>query len=295
MSNFKSRLKLTLVGLVLGSTTLLSACGGGGGASLSDIRDLTDSTAPIETPVDQGARAAAIISRADSLISSTIHGETTNPDFPAFRLFANCTGTYCAFRNPQTGYQYAVTLDDLSLAYRTPTISLSKNGITLFGTRSNDLDGYGSWMRHSSFHVLTESIVVENISVTGRHGIMTGDLTGTAPDTSASWRGVMVGTPIAGSDRGNFLQGDARLTYSFNTSSLAKMDARFTNIKNIDRNRAHSVTTVRFDDVPVYANGTFQAGITGNKIQGGFYGPAHVETAGVFEQGNIVGAFGARK
>ena len=38
----------------------------------------------------------------------------------------------------------------------------------------------------------------------------------------------------------------------------------------------------------------FTSGYTGNQIQGGFYGPGHAETAGVFEQAGIVGSFGAK-
>ena len=48
------------------------------------------------------------------------------------------------------------------------------------------------------------------------------------------------------------------------------VDAAFTDIKNI------------------------QSGLTGNRIQGGFYGPGHGEAAGVFQQSGMVGAFGAK-
>ena len=40
---------------------------------------------------------------------------------------------------------------------------------------------------------------------------------------------------------------------------------------------------------------TVAAGEAGDRIQGGFYGPGHAETAGIFEQSNIVGAFGAKR
>ena len=43
------------------------------------------------------------------------------------------------------------------------------------------------------------------------------------------------------------------------------------------------------------ADGTYAAGRAGNRIQGGIAGPAHAETAGIFEQRGIVGAFGARR
>ena len=43
------------------------------------------------------------------------------------------------------------------------------------------------------------------------------------------------------------------------------------------------------------ADGTYRAGLTGNRIQGGFYGPNHAEAAGIVEQNGIVGAFGAKR
>jgi hypothetical protein len=103
---------------------------------------------------------------------------------------------------------------------------------------------------------------------------------------------MMVGTPATGAGRGDILQGDASLTYDMDTRML---DAAFTNIQNIDQLRAHSVSAVRFANVSVGARGTFRAGATGNRIQGGFYGSGHAEMTGVFEQSNIVGAFGARQ
>ena len=99
----------------------------------------------------------------------------------------------------------------------------------------------------------------------------------------------MVGTTPA---NGNLLQGDASLEYSLDAGTL---DAAFTEIKDLTRNAAHTTGNVRFDDVSVSTNGTYQAGSTGNRIQGGFYGPDHAESAGVFEQSGIVGAYGAKK
>ena len=77
--------------------------------------------------------------------------------------------------------------------------------------------------------------------------------------------------------------------------AASDLDISFSGIQNLDRGRAHSISSVRFDDVPVASGGTFEAGLTGNRVQGGFYGSQHVEVAGVFEQSNIVGAFGATK
>ena len=50
-----------------------------------------------------------------------------------------------------------------------------------------------------------------------------------------------------------------------------------------------------FSDLEVGPDGTFSRGQSGARIQGGFYGPDHAEAAGVFEQSDIVGAFGAKR
>ena len=296
--------------LVVPALILLSACGGGGGSNVpvedaripvEDVQDLTNSQPPLETRADQSARAAAIISRADSLIMSTIHIETTDPDIPRFQFRADCSGTRCTLHEPQTGFTDTVSIDGLGFLPSTSRSVLSKNGITLIERNASNLgvhetaSAYGSWMQHSTFDVQEARAVVDEVTLWLRAGRAAGDLTGYHPDTSATWRGVMVGTPATGADRGDFLQGDAVLSYDFNTSGYAEVDAAFTNIKNIDRNRDHSVASIRFDDVPAYTDGTFEAGLTGNRIQGGFYGPGHAETAGIFEQQDVVGSFGAKR
>ena len=175
-------------------------------------------------------------------------------------------------------------------------ISLTKNGITLGEGGNENSETFGAWMHHAAFAVqseqATETIGGSSYSLSARYGIAGGDLTGNPPDITATWRGVMVGTPATGNLRGNVLQGDAVLTFSVGDSML---DVAFTGIKDLDRIADHATESVRFDDVPVRSDGTFGIGLTGNRIQGGFYGPAHAETAGVFEQSNIVGAFGAKR
>ena len=286
--------------LVLISILGVAACGGGGGGNTfetpeDDVRTLTGSSAPLETAASMEARAPSIISRSDSLIMSTIHGETSHADVPTFRLFSDCSGTQCRIRSAELGINIDVSIDDFYFVAPTKTFTLSKHGITLIGSESDLGKAYGSWMQHSGFQVTSSSTTVNGISITEREAIVGGDLTGYSPNFSASWRGVMVGTPATGTNKGDILQGDASLNYGFNASDYAEIDAAFTNIKNIDKNRSHSVESIRFDDVPVYVGGTFEAGLPGNRIQGGFYGPSYVEAAGVFEQQNVVGAFGAKK
>lgn len=146
-------------------------------------------------------------------------------------------------------------------------------------------------MHHGAFAVGTLTGEVSGISVTGSVGMASGDLTGSAPTGNAVWKGIMVGAPQGGED---ILQGDAALTWTMDGDG-GTLDAEFTGIVNLDSNAVHSVTSASFDDVPVGQDGAYAQGTTGNRIQGGFYGPGHAETAGVFEQSGIVGAFGARK
>ena len=147
-------------------------------------------------------------------------------------------------------------------------------------------------MLHSSFAVQTESLRAQGITVNGRYAMAGGDLTGNRPTGSATWLGLMVGTPATGTNRGDRLQGDAALNFDLSANSL---DVAFSSIKNIDRGATHSTQTVMFQNVQLGLRGTFEAGLAGNRIQGGFYGPGHAEAAGIFEQLNIVGAFGAKR
>lgn len=283
---------------------LLTACGGGGGGSsgaasgplldAAAARILTDASAPAETQADQQARAPAILARTDSLIVSTAFVVTSSPAVPAFQIQADCFGARCTLSESSTGVSIPVTLQDLELLQGGASAILTKYGITSVRQRASGTDSYHSWMDHAAFAVQTERDSVEGVRFEVHYGVAGGDLTGTRPnEITGTWRGLMAGTPRSGAFRGNTLQGDAVLTYTGGASSL--LDVAFTNIRDLDREASHSTTSVRFDDIPVSAGGTYRAGAAGNLIQGGFYGPRHAETAGVFEQAGIVGAFGAKR
>ena len=273
----------------------LSACGGGGdgpAVSIEDIRELTGLSAPIETPAAQRARSPNILSRTDSLVMSTVHGVTSHADIPTFRLRARCFGTQCTLSEPSTGYSFTTRLSDLEIVHG-PTESIgTKHGVTIMSVTTQDLTGLGAWMEHSAFSAQTERATLEGTRITLRYGMAGGDLTGTTPTGGATWLGVMVGTPTSGNSRGQRLLGTAALNFDLSAYSL---DVAFSSIKNIDRGAAHSTETVMFQNVLLGSGGTFEAGLTGNRIQGGFYGPGHAEAAGIFEQSNIAGAFGAKR
>ena len=106
----------------------LAACGGGGGDDASSrpisdparARALTGSQAPAETPADQTARAPGIVERTDSLIVSTIVGETSHADLPTIQLRTNCAGTRCAWRESTTGISGSLSLNDLEFSSGRP-------------------------------------------------------------------------------------------------------------------------------------------------------------------------------
>ena len=280
----------------------LAACGGGG-AGVVPISDatgaqaLTGSQAPVETPVDQAARAPGTLARADSLIISTFALATTDPNLPTLQLRTSCAGTRCRLRESTTGFSDSISLSDLQFTPGSSRAVLTKNGITVVEGRAEDgeSEGYGAWMDHAVFQVQSARwTTAEGVVIDARHGKAGGDLTGVRPDVTATWLGLMVGTPRDGALRGNVLQGDAALTYTLSGSGGA-LNVAFTDIKNLDSGAAHATPTMRFEDVPVAADGTYWAGLTGNRIQGGFYGPNHAEAAGIVEQSGIVGAFGAKR
>ena len=267
-----------------------------------EIRQLTDMSAPVETADAAQTRSIDIFARSDSLILSTIHGETGSTEIPTFRQLTRCSGSQCTVTEPLSGTVDTIDLANTPLRQGAAIALGSKHGMTLVEESSThtgaDLASLGAWLEHSSFALLNESQTGEEGTVDVRYGIARGALTGTAPAGSAAWLGLMVGTPITGDGRGERLVGDAVLTYDFPSGgdgSGPSLDVAFGGIKNIDRGTAHTVETVIFSNLAIGPDGTFAIGESGARIQGAFYGPGHAEAAGIFEQFDIVGAFGARR
>ena len=295
--------------LAVAGALLLSACSGEDRLSLD--RDaavsLTGSAQPTETFADEAARSVAIGARTNGVAHSSIYGVY---DGEEGSFATECSGTQCRFIVPGTENALPVAvpfLDGAPPVDPTQGVSaeafLTKNGITLIHVQSGLEDPksrtrfYGAWMHHGAFMLVEASETGTGDDATPggfdqRRAWAWGGLTGSAPSASATWRGVMVGTPQQGSRRGHVLQGDATLTYDIKSRTL---DAGFTGIVNLDREEAHTVGAVRFDGVDVAANGTFDFGTVGDLLRGGFGGPGHAEAAGAFEKRGIVGAFGAKR
>ena len=285
-------------GLAMAAVLSLAACGGDSAPeralTTAEIRELTGLSAPVETAEAQQERSLDVFTRADSLILSTMHGETGNAEIPTFRLLTQCSGTQCTVTEPLSGAVDTIELANTPLRQGAATAIGSKHGITLLSESSThtgaDLASLGAWLEHGSFAILNERQTSEEGTVDVWYGIAVGELTGPPPAGSATWLGIMVGTPVDGDAHGERLVGTAALNYDM---AVGGLDAAFSGIKNIDRGTAHDVETVIFSNLAVGPDGTFATGESGTRIQGGFYGTGHAEAAGIFEQSDIVGAFGA--
>ena len=294
---------LSACGLALAAVLSLAACGGGSDSGsqptlgLDDIRDLAGLSAPTETAAAQQARRQDISARADSLVVSTTHTEAVLPDATlTIRQVSACSGAACELLDPTTGETDTAGLDTVVVGLGDAEAIGSAHGITLTSTSGSqmgvDVSSLGAWMEHGSFALNRLQAVGGEVESDTLFAVALGDLTDSPLTGSATWLGIMVGTPIAGDDRGDRLVGTAALNYDM---SAGVLDAGFSGIKSIDRGTAHSVETVIFSDLAVETDGTFARGQSGTRIQGGFYGPGHAEAAGIFEQSDIVGAFGARQ
>ena len=281
----------------------LAACGGSGDSGsrqalgLDDIRELTGLSAPIETAAAQQARQQHIVSRADSLVVSTVHTEAVLSDQTlTIRQVSECAGAECQLLDPTTGETEAAGLDTAVVGLGDSEAIGSAHGITLISRSGRqvgfDATALGAWMEHGSFALNRAHAVGEEVESDTLHTVALGDLTDRPLTGSASWLGIMVGTPITGDDRGDRLVGTAAFNYDM---AAGWLDAGFSGIRNIDRGTAHAVETVIFSDLTVEPDGTFARGQSGTRIQGGFYGPGHAEAAGIFEHSDIVGAFGAKR
>ena len=102
----------------------------------------------------------------------------------------------------------------------------------------------------------------------------------------------MVGRQYRGVARGEdpFVEGHARVSVSL---SRGEVDIGFTGVTSIDRER--ELADFALDAIPLESGGTFFSGRRfWGSVEGGFFGPAHQEVAGIFRSGSnsVFGGFG---
>ncbi len=123
---------------------------------------------------------------------------TAKPHYSIFIAPASCPATTCTWTEPTTGDSLQVDLSDFDATVSGELVG-SKHGITLTREIDTDSRSFGAWMDHGAFGVITFREVYSGVRVDGRYGTAGGDLAGSRPLGSATWQGLMVGTPATAS------------------------------------------------------------------------------------------------
>ena len=279
--------------------------GGGNAVNLDpgSAQQTSGGTAPAELASEAVFRATSIGSRADSLLLTTVHYQTSVPEYRNVVVEPYCSTRSCTLSHTMTGITLYSTVDSIIQNAYSGTVReqsiFTKQGVTLIERAWNAPWSQGrseghilaGVLEHSAFGALTETITYGGETFAGRYAGAFGDRTGSHASTSGVWRGQMSAVTESSSD---FLQGDATLTYSVSDSG-GTLNAEFSGITNLSRNSAHSVPNVSFPDVEITPSGSFSQGVRGNRIQGAFYGSNAGEIAGTFERSKILGAYGTRR
>ena len=300
---------------------VLSACRGDGGPSRPGSRIAEAGPKPRPPAVGSpdmeagpaSVWAAAVLGAADALFATSVHEER---GFGAREVHdSGCSGLGCSRSDRGAiGIASAAGLAGAGVVGRA-------GGIDMVSASDLDAASWGGWMRHAGFGVLLEREGMGADLRERRYGLAAGDLSTVSEGVPVrgTWRGRMTGVAAGGDFGDSRLQGAAELTYvstgavgndAEDGDIVGRIDAAFTGIVSVETDT--SFPDAGFEDVPVSlrdvvkltrdetpddplvtARMAFDAGVAGNRIRGGFFGPARDEVAGVFEQNGILGAFGA--
>ena len=281
----------------------LSGCGSSSSPGFAErARDVvTGANPPALTSAQIAERAQDVTQNADALAASRAHYRTDDENYPEFVLESDCSGTACDFVETvpldELGLEIGFDIDNVEEVFASDGAVgpvLTKNGVTTLRQGGiDDIDAYGAWLEHGVFGVAEDTEGGEDIDSSLIVSFVGGRRSDSRPSADATYRGLMVGSPVDGAHRGNTLQGDAELVY---TSADNEVDAHFTDIVDLDRGSPHATSRIDFENLAVEEDGLFADGQPGNGfIEGGFAGPGHAEALGIFESDNIVGAFGAAR
>lgn len=282
--NYSRSLPIAIV--VMGSILLASCEGSGGGIASIDpnvAQRLTGGSAPVESAGEQDVRSRDIFQRADSRVDTAIYFDFADASRQDVITTPSCSGTTCQHRAAGETER----TDLLSATFIIGTTILTRNAITVESYFRSNHAQVGSTLRDSAFF----SSIRKGNGITARASTAFGDLSRSSPPVDGVWRGMMSGV-LAESD--DLLLGDAVLRYSVSGSG-GSLSAEFANIVNVTRSRAHTWPNTEFANVQVRSDGTFSRRGSNSRIQGGFYGNGHSEATGVFEHGEILGAFGTKR
>ena len=263
------------------------------------------------------------------MFATTVHEETGAGEREAHET--SCSGASC---RTSGGGGFGIDVENLGWLGRAPVVTQSGSFEVVAGSEDG-AESFGAWMQHGAAGILLERVGDPGALSEFRYAFAGGELSRIreGQDVSGTWRGRMVGVSQVGGFVEGRLSGDAELTYrstdplggmSEDGDVVGRIDAAFTGMAELDGGRTWP--DVRFDGVPVRAGNVeevevqgvdaivvmpgaepgdvpteaeaelvFDAGVSGNRIRGGFFGPARAEVAGAFEQNGILGAFGAAR
>ena len=277
-----------------GALIALQACGGGGGNG--SLRE-----PPVMSSAEIKAELSALIDGSDTIIEERSRHIFWGPqrearpirhpfnlDDIAYNIFGDrslaADGEY-EFGDAEGGISHAAAAWESTEIYGSPPRQQVNVHIS-----------YGAWMKHSFFLVM-ETLGADPVDdyISVYPDIFSiGAASGTNPVSgSATWIGVMIAVDEAFAGRSvsrledgdlNYYGGAALVTLTSFVTPMA--DVTFTDITNAVTE--HRLPDVAWRDLPVV-----EGGFEGNGILGRFYGPQHEEVGGVFQFGDINGAFGA--
>lgn len=170
-----------------------------------------------------------------------------------------------------------------------------------------EIYGFSAWGRHSAWGAGVERTINHNVEgnnvVTEDHLRAAADAFGVAPTASlpdehgpqgsVTWSGSLIGVDL-GSPRLAPVFGDAEVTVDL--TSLGGT-AEFNNLTVVNDGRAGVFRAPNLDyDIEVTGNAFSDSG---GRVEGGFFGPAHEEMAGVLRDEapnvNLLGGFGGKR
>ena len=284
--------------IALALVVLLGACSSEGTArKVSEILE----------GINVVGRVSTIVLQSDTLIVGdvfSVEGDIV-PSLTQYR----CDGQSCR-RDSQIGtplIEPLLALANLSTDPRTDYMNPAQHqGVDLaqYSVTSNRNDvawtfnNYGAWLTHSGFETsIGNATKAGGIELQAAYSLSFGNDTGTNPDGTATWTGVVIGNTRHGQIQP--LRGDANIEFNLGTDpdleldAVGSLDVRFVNIKN-PNDTGYEHPDMPWPPVSVFADGTFI--FQGNgRIAGSFYGADHAEVGGVFTHPTAFGAFGAKK
>ena len=241
-------------------------------------------SAPVETAAEQQVRGAAILARSDWAALSSLVVETSSPDLPGFEITPTCHGDRCTWAGKSFLEAGELRIDEYEFEPAAAAY-FTKRGITVLRSQRDDFEEYGAWMEHAGFGVRSsrETSDDDEVWFETTYGSAMGEHTGRLPAVDATWRG-------------NTIVGDAVVVFRITDYAPgSEVHLTFGGLYDVDLGEGLATPAITFGHIDLREDGTFEGIERGNWVSGAFYGPAHEEAAGIFEQFGVVGSFGAKR